>query len=94
VHDGLVAECLLLWIPLEVKHEHLDHESVASGGCQVDGLAPHVTVSMLGHLMFGRIVVRKLVPHRVQNLVCLFKAYELQKIHVVLEAHMQVLFAA
>ena len=54
-------------------------------------LTAHVLISVLGHLSLNVLVLGELVAHVLQDLVRFFKDHELQQVHVILEAHIEVL---
>ena len=78
MHHGLVSNRVLIGITAEVKHNDLDHVSIARRCGQVNRLGAHMTISMLSHLDLGCLIVDEFVSHCVQNEVCFFKANELE----------------
>ena len=57
----------------------------------MDRLTPHVTISVLGHLVFSILILRKFVPHELENLRGLFEHHELEYVHIVVEVDVEVL---
>ena len=55
-------------------------------------LRAHVAVPVLRHRSLGYVVIRKFVAHRVQDQTGLLEADQLEHVHVVVEAQIQVLF--
>ena len=92
MHHGLVMVSELIWVSLEVKHEHFYHVSVSSRCCQMNCLRAHMRVSVLCHRSLRYLIVSELVPHRVQNQTGLLKTYELKHVHIGVEAQVQVFF--
>ena len=92
VHHRLVMMSVFVGVALEVEHEHLDHVAITGGCRQMDRLRAHVAVPVLRHRSLGYVVVREFVPHRVQDQTGLLEADQLEHVHVVVEAQIQVLF--
>ena len=67
MHHCLVADSILVRVTLEVKHEYLDRVAFTGRCRQMNRLAAHVTVSMLGHGSLCYVIIGKLVPHSIEN---------------------------
>ena len=63
MHHSLVIHCLLIGIAFKVKHQRLNHVSITSSCRQMNGLRPHMGISMLCHMPLRHLIVCKFVSH-------------------------------